>query len=495
MKYDYIVIGSGISGLVSAIILSRRGSRVAVLEKTRESAPLLKGFQRKGIHFDTGFHYTGAFGQGEVLDSYFRYLGIADKLQKIPYDPECFDTFHFPEHDFTFRFPSGYKLIRQRLLEAFPKEKPGIDQYLKAVEQEFNTSPHLNLDLSSFDLVPFSKFSEMSLMTFLKGLTNDPRLRSVLSMHHLLYGTEPSLSSVSIHAQVCGSLYQSVYGIKGGGRALALALIGRLKDLGSDIFSGMGVTRIITSSDSFQGVMLENGETLKASGCISSIHPGTLMTMVDDKAFRPPVRRRFRAFEDTSSTFMFSASIDKLPSCLDRKNFFLCPDMDMDDYCRTDRPLEKRPFFLAACQNVGPSAKSGLIMLCPASISEVQPWEDSKPNRRPAEYQDMKQSLMLRARNHILARIPEMSGSLSILDCATPLTFRDYSNAPSGCLYGIKQKAGQISPSPLSKIRGLYLTGQSLAGPGILGGTVSAFLTCGFILGRDVLYREVKLCR
>lgn len=134
-------------------------------------------------------------------------------------------------------------------------------------------------------------------------------------------------------------------------------------------------------------------------------------------------------------------------------------------------------------------------MLCPASFQEVLPWMHSRSNRRPEEYVQTKEKLMKKVRTHILASVPGMSESLEILDCATPLTFRDYSNAPSGGLYGIKQKAGQINPSPLCKIQGLYLTGQSLAGPGILGGTVSAFLTCGFILGRQALHQEVRKCR
>ena len=494
MKYDFIIIGSGVSGLMAAIILSIKGHRVAVVEKTGHLAPVLKGFQRRGIHFDTGFHYTGSFARGEALDTYFRYLGIADRLEKVPYDQDCFDTFYFPADDFTLCFPWGYQRIRSRLHSMFPKEKSGIDCYLQAVEEEFNNSPHLNLEIDSDDAMPFSRYSEMNLKSFLQGLTTDPRLAAVLSMHFLLYGTEPDQSSVSIHAQVSGSLYQSVHGIRGGGRALADALIRRLQELGADMFTGRGVSRIVASQDKFAGVVFEDGEMLEAPGCVSSIHPEILISMVDERAFRPATRRRFNAFDNTTSAFMFSAAIDQLPPVLKQKNFFLCPDMDMDNYCRTDRPIEKRPFFIASCGSGSSGSRHGLIMLCPGSLSEVMTWKDRDPRSRPAEYLSFKQMLMQRAGEHILAHVPGMSPSLEILDCATPLTFRDYSNSPSGCLYGIKHKPGQINPSPLTRIKGLFLTGQSLAGPGILGAAISAFLTCGFILGRSNLRQEVRQC-
>lgn len=494
MKYDFVVIGSGVSGLSTAIVLAVKGCRVAVVEKAGQLAPVLKGFLRRGIHFDTGFHYTGSFARGEVLDTYFRYLGIEDSLEKVPYDQDCFDTFHFPSDEFTLGFPWGYERIRSRLHSMFPGEKSGIDYYLRVVEQEFNSSPHLNLEMTSDEALSFSRYSKVNLKSFLQGLITDPRLAAVLSMHFLLYGTEPGLSSVSIHAQVSGSLYQSVHGIKGGGRVLADALLRRLKELGVDMFPGRGISRIVSSQDKFTGVIFEDGEMLEASGCVSSIHPETLMSMVDERAFRPATRRRFNAFENTTSAFMFSAAMDQLPPTLERKNFFLCPDMDMDNYCRTDRPIENRPFFIASCGLDNPASRKGLVMLCPGSISEVLLWKDSDPRNRPGEYMSFKQRLMQRVREHIIAHVPGISTSLDMLDCATPLTFRDYSNAPSGCLYGIKQKPGQINPSPLTKIRGLFLTGQSLTGPGVLGATVSAFLTCGLIFGSKSLRQEVRQC-
>ncbi|WP_031388638.1 phytoene desaturase family protein [Desulfonatronum thiodismutans] len=494
MKFDHVVIGSGISGLVCAVILGQKGFRVAVVEKADQPAPLLRGFSRGGIQFDTGFHYTGAYGPGEVLDVYFRYLGIENGLTKIPYDADCFDAARFPRDDLSFAFPQGYNQLRQRLHENFPREKEGIDAYLRIVADEFGRSPHLNLDLPIDAIGAFNPLHEQSVATCLSELFRDARLRALLSLHFLLYGVEPDQASMALHAQVCGSMYQSVHGIKGGGKSLAAALTRRLEELDVVLLTGRGVERIEFASGQCRGVVLEDGEMIQTETCISSIHPCTLLSMVDEAAFRPVTRRRFQTYEETTSGFMFSAAVKAFPKILDRKNLFLCPDLDLDGYCRPERPIEERPFFLAAAGTKNGSPARGLILLCPASMEEMRPWLHSGPRDRPESYRAMKRELMERVQAHASRAVPEI-GDMTMLDCATPLTFRDWVNVPSGSLYGIKQHHGQISPSPLTKIKGLYLTGQALTGPGILGATISAFLTSGFILGPETLRKEVQQCR
>ena len=64
MIYDCVVIGAGITGLASSIILSKNGFKTALVEKAPKTGPLVKGFKRKGQYFDTGFHHAGGIGSG-----------------------------------------------------------------------------------------------------------------------------------------------------------------------------------------------------------------------------------------------------------------------------------------------------------------------------------------------------------------------------------------------------------------------------------------------
>jgi len=53
-RFDAIVVGAGIAGLVAATDLERRGHRVLVLEHNHQAGGLMSGMWRKGFYFDVG---------------------------------------------------------------------------------------------------------------------------------------------------------------------------------------------------------------------------------------------------------------------------------------------------------------------------------------------------------------------------------------------------------------------------------------------------------
>src|SRR5512136_789110 len=127
MKHDYVIIGGGVSGMTSALILAKQGFSVALVEKSRQLAPTVRGFIKKGFFFDTGFHYTGGLGTGEPVDLFFRYLGLSDALEKVPFREDAFDSFRCLKPPFDFYFPCGYHRIRERFYEVFPDEHATIN--------------------------------------------------------------------------------------------------------------------------------------------------------------------------------------------------------------------------------------------------------------------------------------------------------------------------------------------------------------------------------
>jgi all-trans-retinol 13,14-reductase len=496
MKYDFVVIGAGVSGLSTAIILAQNGFHVALVEKAKKPAPLLRGFTRNGVYFDTGFHYTGSLGDREILDAFFHYLGLSERLEKMPFDPDGFDLIRCQSTGFELRFPYGYERIRERLLETFPRESRAINEYLQTVKDTFNSFPYLNLNPDLLDSGVPKGLNGPSLKDFLDRLTTNDALKWVLSIHCLLHGVPPEEVPLAFHACVVGSYYESVHGIKGGGRALTKAYESQLEKLGVDVYCGQGVSEIIFSADSSPaGIRLQDGKILGCGGCISTVHPVEFLNLVPATAFRPAYRKRLMQLEETLSAHILYLAIRAAPELLTRNNLVVTRDWDLTGVWEKD-PLNSRPLYV--CSSLPENSKatnSGLIGIVPASRSDTDPWAQSLSGKRPQDYHQFKAEIAIKLRQYIERSIPELAGNIEHAECATALTLKDFTHNPFGSLYGVKHRIGQYNPLPLTKAKNLFLAGQAIVAPGVMGAIISAFLVCGFILGHKQLLKQIQTYR
>ncbi|OEU61323.1 MAG: hypothetical protein BA870_12585 [Desulfuromonadales bacterium C00003094] len=495
MIYDQVVVGSGISGLVAATILAQYGHRVALIEQAPVLAPVLRGFSRQGIYYDTGFHYSGGLGDGEVLDVLFRYLGIAEKLEKYSFAADRFDTFRDVETQEEFHFPIGREALRDRLCTAFPQEREGIDKYLAMVQEACQAIPYLNLDLEFGQVKPLLGVHGPSLGEVLDRLIGNAALKGLLSMHSLLYGVPPDQVPFFLHASVAGLYYESVHGLKGGGLSLVQAFEQRLDELGVDVFLGQAAQKFsFATNGTLAGVTMADGEVVACRNCVATVHPQVFLDLVPPELLRPVYRRRLETLEETVSAIMLYAACEIPSQLLQGTNLFLG---------RLGQPLkglgggalEERPIYMAgtAPDEKGLGAR-GFVAICPAEQDCTARWSDSRWGKRPAEYLRFKEATMERMQCHIERSCPELRGTFKVATGATPLTIRDFAANPAGGLYGVKHRVGQYNPMARTRVPGLFLAGQAVVAPGVLGGALSGFLTCGQMLGQDQLLEGVKAC-
>lgn len=490
MRRSYAVIGAGISGMSAALILARQGHAVTLVDQAPRVAPTLRGFSRHGVFFDTGFHYSGSLGPGEILDVYFRFLGLRN-LKAEPLDQGCFDLLRYPNVPVELGLPVGHARMRTALVEAFPREKHAIDTYLADIRQEFAAAPFLNLDRplrpDSLSGVP----SDLSLADYLHALTSNAVLTSVLSVHCLLHGVPPEKVPFAHHAKIEGSYLQSVHGVRGGGRAIIHAFEQALRAAGVVLRCGTGARQLLLRSDgAVRGVELGRGETIPVDAALCTTHPAVALDLLPPGGFRPAYVRRIRALIDTPSAYMLFGVTEGQPE-LCQRNIVVCPETRLASAFAPGRHPAAGPFYVAATQNA--DQRQGVVVIAPGSCTDLARWADSRPGRRPPGYKRHKHARLASLRAQILRHVPELAGA-RFIDGATPLTLRDFLRTPTGSLYGVRHGLDQFNPAPVTRVPGLYLAGQSVVAPGILGAVVSAVIACGFLLGHDTLRKEIRLC-
>jgi all-trans-retinol 13,14-reductase len=494
LKKNCIVVGSGVSGSVAALLLAQYGYEVTLIEKTRKSAPLMRGYHFDGLHIDTGVHYVGGLGPKGSLTRLLTHLGLASQIKGRPLDPHCFDLVERPnsQDGAPFAFASDYAELEEKLCERFPAEREGVAAYLAAVRAVFSGVPHLNPNgVRPEEQSPFGPWGDESLEGFFQRHQIGPELGELLSVHANLYGTTPDQAPFGVHAAVVGGLYESAWGIEGGGLAVADALANALVTSGVELLCGRAVEEVLLTSDGCaRGVRLSDGEVIGSDTVIFSGHPKEMMRLTPDGPFRPVYRKRLAGLEESESAVMLAVSCEDPAPTLRGGNIYLLPEKRE---LEAGFDPEYGTIYLTPAYKKGdPKTIGGFLLLRKARPEIFEKWAASRRGDRPKEYADFKKSIGEGLIRRLEKSYPCMVASIRRVQVATPLTFRDYTGSANGGVYGVKHRLGQYNPMPPTRVRGLLLTGQATALPGLVGAIVSAYLTVGHLVGVETLLDELR---
>lgn len=495
MTTEAVVVGGGVAGLASALLLAHHGCRVTLVEQAPRVAPVLRGFSRWGVAFDTGFHYAGGLGEGQSLDLLLRGLGLRRYLRPRPLDPEGFDRYECAADGFAFAMPCGYERARERLVEAFPAEAAAVDAYLGEVRETCRHLPYVSLE-ASLGMEALEDRRWLTLEEFLERHRASPRLRAVLSFHCFLHGAAPDEVPFVTHASVVGPYFESAHGFVGGGRSVAEAFERELAAQGVRVLCGRAARHVLLSaSGCVEGVELDDGERLAAGVCIAAIHPRAALPLVPAGAFRPAFTRRVEDLEETPSAYLlFGAAQGGLGDLAGSNRYYFPRPASRGWVAAGTEPLAERPLYVTAAwrESGGGESVAGLVAMCPALPAETAAWEGSTAGRRPADYLAFKAEAQEKVRGVLERCWPEAAGRVTGWGLATPLSLRHWAGSPFGSLYGVKHKVGQHNPGAATRVEGFLLAGQATAAPGLMGAVVSAYLACGSILGHDRLREAVR---
>lgn len=490
MRYDVIIIGSGLGGLECGYILSRAGKRVLVLEKGTQPGGCLQSYRRHGLAFDTGFHYVGGLGEGQSLHAAFRMLGLLD-LPWQRMDVEGFDRVTIGER--TFAFAEGYAAFAERLAEDFPSERAALRSYADLLERSSRQQLAL-LESRSGNEAFTSGLMETSAWQYLTETFRNPLLINVLSGTSLKMELRQESLPLFTFLHGNSSFIESSWKLKGDGSLIVKALVEGIAAQGGEVVCNAKVQELLEHGGRLSRAVCSNGESYEGALFISDIHPDmTCRLMRRNGLMRRSYRERIAGLENTFG--MFTVSLRVRPHGLRYFNYnrYIYRNPDVWTFYRESVTVDG---VLVSCRvpEDGSGYTQQVDLLTPVTWDRCKAWNCTQVGRRDSGYRLMKKRMAdecISLAERFLPGLRDMSRCYT----STPLTWRDYTLTPEGSAYGIRKDFRNplfTMLSPRTPVSNLMLTGQNLMLHGVHGVTMTALLTCAEILGKEYIWNRLN---
>lgn len=463
--YDTIIIGAGISGLTTSLILAKEGKKVALFERDFDIAPLIRPYMRKGCEFSPGLHISGWMDEEEAIDTFLNYLNISDGVEKRLHKDGLANIIIDNKE---YHIPKGLDEVKKALLSYFPEDVEAINNYMVLINQVNENTFYFNKQLKPIrnNQGEFVSSISLSLKEVMKGFHASNGLIDLLgTLNYFLIGSKAEEIPINVHAFVVGGFYRSpgFFTTRGINRLLA-NYKRELERFGVDLFLHSEVDEILIDEDrSVAGIKLSNGSQFNSSNIIVSFDPKLLLEKIKTNKLRPVYRERLEEVEHTFGLYVVFYEI-KDYHCLDLKNYIYYN--------------QKQNLTLALTANY--SGEN--LVLCGFLMDNDHQFSSEAGVRE----KKAKENLELLEQT-LFNEIPCLSGlenKAVLLDYLKPWSFERYTKAINGSAYGVKQTVNFHRFQHRVPIKGLYLVGQAIY-PGFLGSMLS-----GFSLALEIIKSE-----
>jgi len=249
-RYDAVVIGAGVGGMVTANLLAREGLKVLLVEQHYMAGGYCSTFRRAGYTFDAATHFYPLLGNPETLTGrLLADLGVTTEWVKM--DPV--DTFHFPDGS-RFEVPADLDAYLQELRNDFPHERQALDRFFEQARHAYL----LGL-LHYFRGRPAERLGELRHLTVrdvLDRTFRDEKLKLLLTADCPHWGSPPCRTSFVFDSMLRLSYFLGNYYPVGGSQAFADELAFRFEELGGDILMSTRADRVLVEDGRARGVRL-----------------------------------------------------------------------------------------------------------------------------------------------------------------------------------------------------------------------------------------------
>ena len=507
-KYDAIIIGSGISGLCSAVLLGIEGKKVLVLEKHFKIGGYTHTFKRDGYEWDVGIHYIGGVHRKK---SFSRRLfdKITENNLKWNKTDDNYDRIIFPDKSYDFIAPKS-KFI-ESMKNHFPDESSNIDKYIETVLGinkcmfKFFAAKSLSgvkeLFLHKYLSKDFLKYSNKTTYEALSQITSNEKLIGVLTGQWGDHGLPPKQSSFAMHCAIAGHYLDGANYPVGGSRMISESIAPVIDKYGGQIFISTGVDSINIVNGKCKGVVLDNGDKIDSDYVISSAGiQNTLNKFLRNEDSLSSYRDNLNLVQPSFGHACLYVGFDKPAKYLGIKNtnLWIYPGYDHDTNTGNYMNDETQEFpvtYVSFASSKDPSwddehpGTATLEAIVPTNFNNFKKWEQNPWKGRGDDYEEYKEVFSSRIISKIYEHCPHLKDKISYHELSSPLSTRDMAHYEFGELYGADHSPSRFQQKwlkPKTPVKNLYMTGQDITTVGLPSSLMSGVLTCSSMLKKNL---------
>ncbi len=340
MKFDAVIVGSGVAGLTAAAYLSRGGCSIALCEKEASCGGLVRTFERGGFKYDGGIR---AFENSGIFFPMLKQLGIPLELVRNEV------TLGIEDQVIHLDTPDSVYAYKKLLTDMYPASKQEIEEITQQIvkimhymEVQYGIDNPLFLDVKEDrdyfikKVFPWMfKYAITSpkiavlnepVVDYLKHYTNNQSLLDIITQH--FFQETPAFFALSYL-----KLYLDYYYPVGGTGKLIEKLVALIRQHGGEIKTNTSINMVDPVQ---QTLTTSGGEKLEYKRLVWAADLKTLYDLVDpnqftDEKVQRSVAQRKAVLADAGgcdSVFTLFAAVDIEPEYFSKiasAHFFYTP--------------------------------------------------------------------------------------------------------------------------------------------------------------------------
>ncbi|MFA9391518.1 MAG: phytoene desaturase family protein [Prolixibacteraceae bacterium] len=471
MKYDVIIIGAGLGGLIAGAKLAKEGKKVMLVEQHDRPGGCATNFKRKEFTMEVGLHEMDGLHARDMKTRIFRDLGVLDHVEfiKLP------EFYHFVNGRQEVTISHQPEEVQEKLISLFPEEEEGIKAYffqlinIKKIIKESGDQP------------------EKTLGEFMDSIIQNEDLKLILLGNLGYFHDDPYSLSLTYYSVAQNSYYEGGGNfIQGGSQVLSNYLMDFISNNEGTVLLNHLVKEFIVEDDTAVGIryqsiknkqqdlQLAHANSIVANASIPIIASQMLPNNIGEIVLKnmeglEPAASLLTVYfgfnkklKDIGhhyySTFIYDESVKNMASIQPNNHAgFNERSFTFVDYSQIDSRL-------------APEGKAVGAVCC---IDYTSDWE----NLDQQAYLQKKEAAAQAFISRLEKLIPGFRNAVEYYEVGTAKTVERYTLNPNGAVYGFAQTPKRVKTVVNIPVKNLYFASAwTQTGGGFSGAIFSGYL-------------------